>query len=107
MVLIKGHDSQNTRLQRWLMSVQEYDYNMKHRPGKSLTHVDSLSRSEHHYVWDDDNVLCPELFTVDDNSNDKKPDEVDRDIESIDDSIGYYQDELVTALKPKINTLNR
>ncbi|CAI7732521.1 unnamed protein product [Closterium sp. NIES-53] len=30
---------------RWEMKLQEYDFKMKHRPGKTLQHVDGLSRN--------------------------------------------------------------
>ena len=31
-------------LHRWLAALEEYDFTVKHRPGKAQTHVDSLSR---------------------------------------------------------------
>ena len=31
-------------LHRWSAALEEYDFTVKHRPGKSQTHVDGLSR---------------------------------------------------------------
>ena len=31
-------------LHRWLAALEEYDFTVKHRPGKSQTHVDGLGR---------------------------------------------------------------
>ena len=32
------------KLQRWCVTLAEYDFTIKYRPGKSYTHVDALSR---------------------------------------------------------------
>jgi len=34
----------NPRIARWAMFLQQYDYEIVHRPGKRMTHVDALSR---------------------------------------------------------------
>jgi len=34
----------NPRISRWALLLQNYDYEIVHRPGKRMTHVDALSR---------------------------------------------------------------
>ncbi|XP_018377468.1 PREDICTED: LOW QUALITY PROTEIN: uncharacterized protein K02A2.6-like [Trachymyrmex cornetzi] len=34
----------NPRISRWALFLQNYDYNIVHRPGKRMSHVDALSR---------------------------------------------------------------
>ncbi len=36
--------SPSGRLQRWSLTLQEYDFDVQHKPGKSMVHVDALSR---------------------------------------------------------------
>ena len=35
----------SARTMRWLMRIQEYDFEIKHRPGAQVRHVDALSRN--------------------------------------------------------------
>lgn len=33
------------RVARWALALEEYDYEIQHRPGKNMMHVDALSRN--------------------------------------------------------------
>ena len=58
----------NTRQARWYIFLSQFDYALKHHPGKTLTQADALSRRPGHEGGEDDNkdiVLLPdELFAV-------------------------------------------
>jgi len=34
----------NTRMQKWLMHLQQYDFKIEYSPGRAQKHVDHLSR---------------------------------------------------------------
>jgi len=37
--------SLNPRISRWVLALQNYDFNVVHRSGRKMVHVDALSRS--------------------------------------------------------------
>lgn len=44
LVFLKTNAGTNQRLMRWALALQPFDYTVKHRPGKDISHVDGLSR---------------------------------------------------------------
>ncbi len=42
---VKTYKDLNSRMGRWYMTLQEYDFDVKHKPGKLIPHADALSRS--------------------------------------------------------------
>ena len=54
LIWLHNHKDQKSKLMRWALELQEYDYTIIHRPGKDSANVDALSRLHH----DDD---LPEL----------------------------------------------
>ena len=42
---LKTSASKNARLHRWATSLSQYNFEIKHKPGKELVHVDCLSRA--------------------------------------------------------------
>lgn len=45
LVWLRTNASTNQRLMRWALALQSYDFEVKHRPGKSNQNADGLSRS--------------------------------------------------------------
>ena len=41
---LKGHTNPSKRRMRWMETLAQYDFEIKHRPGKQMGHVDFLSR---------------------------------------------------------------
>nr|VWO98958.1 Hexose transporter [Ganoderma boninense] len=56
----------NPRQARWVLTLQEYDFTLVHRPGRTMGKPDALSRRPDHDIGDDANgditVLRPEWF---------------------------------------------
>lgn len=56
----------NYRQARWVITLQDYDFQLSHRPGALMTKADLLSRRADHYQGEDDNcdivLLKPEVF---------------------------------------------
>lgn len=50
-----GHEKKeiNTRIERWVLELQNYDYTTEHREGRRMTHADSLSRASCIHVIED------------------------------------------------------
>jgi hypothetical protein len=42
------------RIGRWWLLTQEFDFDVKYRPGKKMTHVDALSRNSVQGVGESD-----------------------------------------------------
>lgn len=56
LMSINKNKTKNAQVYRWLTSLQEYDFTIRHRPGKDMIHVDALSRAP---VLDaDDTIKC-------------------------------------------------
>ena len=47
LVWLQNHKDQNSKLMRWFLELQEYDFVIEHRPGKQSQNVDALSRLPH------------------------------------------------------------
>lgn len=45
LVNIKAWKRQNSQIARWLSEISEYDFEIRHRKGENMRHVDALSRS--------------------------------------------------------------
>jgi len=41
---LKGHNNPSKRRARWMETLAQYDFEIRHRPGKKMDHVDFLSR---------------------------------------------------------------
>ncbi|CDO77880.1 hypothetical protein BN946_scf184690.g1 [Trametes cinnabarina] len=58
----------NHRQARWVVELQDFDFILLHKPGKSMTKPDALSRRPDHFGSDDQNedvvVLKPEWFRI-------------------------------------------
>jgi hypothetical protein len=44
LTYLRNFVDHNTRLLRWSLKLSELDFEIKHRPGKNIAHVDALSR---------------------------------------------------------------
>lgn len=42
-----ANENNSSKIARWALLLEQYNYTIKHRPGKSMAHVDALSRMEH------------------------------------------------------------
>ena len=51
-------DSTKKRLYRWSQELSNYDFEVIHRAGKHMVHVDALSRAPVCHVISDDDLLC-------------------------------------------------
>lgn len=74
----------NPRISRWAMFLQQYDYEIIHRPGKRMMHVDALSRCN--------NILVLEGNTFEQNLSIKQ--NQDPDIIKIRDKLEKVEDKL-------------
>jgi len=43
----------NPRIARWALELQNFDYSTEHRPGRKMSHVDALSRTNGILVVED------------------------------------------------------
>ena len=60
---LKGHADPTSRLVRWMLQLQEFDIEFKHRSGKSNANADCLSRIE--YNDDENNVKSNSVHNTD------------------------------------------
>lgn len=42
-----ANENGSSKIARWALMLEQYNYSIQHRPGKSMSHVDALSRIEH------------------------------------------------------------
>ena len=57
------------RLARWLMAVQEYQFTVIYKPGRLHSNVDPLSRINHEEVDEEEQLICPEMFALDEDTD--------------------------------------
>lgn len=99
----------NPRIARWAMEFRAYDFELRHRPGTSMNHVDALSRCHPpHTDYAVESDLMNQLCHVDAQILDELP---CRMIHALDEEeIGFHiavtqsRDPIITALRDRLET---
>lgn len=47
LVRTLANENNSSKIARWALMMEQYNYTVQHKPGKSMAHVDALSRMEH------------------------------------------------------------
>lgn len=97
--------SLNARIARWALELSPYSYTIKHRPGASMGHVDTLSRS--HKRTDKERLRADSVTDVEINCSCQQDVHVCRDVHAIDEEEANFHVRVTQTRDPKIISLRQ